>query len=496
MTDALGVKIDIALPTIARWKAAGIPLDLTEIVMAGLNDTERQNLGQELSGIGNDPLKMMTESTATAFFGKMMSLAQGDATLNQLNLTPEQTKKMFTQVRSLNWKSAVSVTNGTATDTITDGFRNTQMEIATQAGQISTGAPATVMANGILSVLGSSPDGNLMGSRRALDKLIKGGDTEAEVAGLGTRAAVSKLVIGLGTHPNNLKFGDWELRYDNKQGKYVEHYNGPSKAVPKVNAVSSGRRELMPVKSGPSPKPAELSKVGTALNSGLDFLVNTGSWSESTPKGTALELRNFYAQGRPTKSMRAEAESQSKTPQADALKAADAFLTDLHKRNFQLQVPELPGSGGIGIDADGNAVLPQAAHEMANASRKAGFTPAVTAGILANVQHESGFNPGSSGDGGSAKGFFQHRLDRVDNFKRVTGVSPENATPAQAVKFFKHELDNPEEAGMTAEQANEIRNASSPQEAAMLIQKYYEKPKKVDAARGQTASLIYRTLHG
>lgn len=116
-----------------------------------------------------------------------------------------------------------------------------------------------------------------------------------------------------------------------------------------------------------------------------------------------------------------------------------------------------------------------------------GYSAPVIAGILANAQHESNFNPNVSGDNKTAHGYFQHRLDRVDNFIRETGMHPSKATPEAAARFVDWELRNPDKAGMTPDQAARIRSAGSASEAAMLFQEYYERPKVVDPARGQTA---------
>jgi hypothetical protein len=46
-----------------------------------------------------------------------------------------------------------------------------------------------------------------------------------------------------------------------------------------------------------------------------------------------------------------------------------------------------------------------------------GVSPASAAGILSNIQHESGFNSAAIGDGGTSGGLFQHHAGRWNNLK-------------------------------------------------------------------------------
>lgn len=149
-------------------------------------------------------------------------------------------------------------------------------------------------------------------------------------------------------------------------------------------------------------------------------------------------------------------------------------------------VYERGGTSSSGVTS--NISMTQSSNAMATALAGQGFSAPVVAGILANAQHESGFDPRASGDSGSAHGYFQHRNERVTNFQRVIGVHPSQATPEQAARFVGWELNNPEAAGMTPAQAAAIKNSKTPAEAAMNFQRFYERPKNIDPARGATAN--------
>ncbi|HEU4805007.1 MAG TPA: phage tail tip lysozyme [Nitrobacter sp.] len=123
----------------------------------------------------------------------------------------------------------------------------------------------------------------------------------------------------------------------------------------------------------------------------------------------------------------------------------------------------------------------------------AGLPAPVVAGFLGNGHHESGgWNIGAAGDGGTAHGAFQWRGERAANFQRVTGVHPNQATPEQTARFVMWELQNPEAAGMTREQAQAILSARSPQEAALLVSRYYERPNAAMARNDRRVALAGR----
>lgn len=108
--------------------------------------------------------------------------------------------------------------------------------------------------------------------------------------------------------------------------------------------------------------------------------------------------------------------------------------------------------------------------------RSSGMSDAVIAGFLGNFEHESALGENkNSGDGGTAHGLAQWRFDRVDNFKQVIGKHPRNATLEEQVRFVAWEMKNPGKAGMTVEQRDQILAAKTPEQAAELIDRFYER---------------------
>ncbi len=104
-----------------------------------------------------------------------------------------------------------------------------------------------------------------------------------------------------------------------------------------------------------------------------------------------------------------------------------------------------------------------------------GWSEAQVAGILGNLQHESGLNPGSfnpAGGGQGAMGIAQWRGDRIEQFRRLHGGrSPLEATYAEQLAFIQWELANSESAAGRA-----LRSARTPEEASRVFEEQYERP--------------------
>lgn len=152
------------------------------------------------------------------------------------------------------------------------------------------------------------------------------------------------------------------------------------------------------------------------------------------------------------------------------------------------------GGGGVGGAFAMNA--PQQA--VASEFTKAGLPPAVVAGFLGNFHVEGGYG-GATGDGGSAAGIAQWREGRRDAFVKRYGMDPSKAPPdiqAQHVLWELTTAEGRKVAGISEAQSQAIMNAKTPEEAAELIDKYYERssgkhrPDRVAAARSASQLLL------
>jgi len=116
-----------------------------------------------------------------------------------------------------------------------------------------------------------------------------------------------------------------------------------------------------------------------------------------------------------------------------------------------------------------------------------GWSREQAAGIAANFQMESQFNPGASGDGGKAYGIGQWHPDRQANFKKWSGKDIQGSTLAEQVAFAHYELTQ----GGEQAAGRALRNATSAYDAGSIVSKKYERPARVEwdaERRGQLAA--------
>lgn len=113
------------------------------------------------------------------------------------------------------------------------------------------------------------------------------------------------------------------------------------------------------------------------------------------------------------------------------------------------------------------------ASEAMNFFQSRGWSKAQAAGIVGNLQGESGpnLNPGAVGDGGDAYGIAQWNQrvspDRVNNFQRVIGVPLRQSNFQQQLQFVDWELRNTERRA-----GSQLAAAQDPAQAAVAMSAY------------------------
>lgn len=109
-----------------------------------------------------------------------------------------------------------------------------------------------------------------------------------------------------------------------------------------------------------------------------------------------------------------------------------------------------------------------------------GYTPQIAAGIVANIRHESNFNPATVGDGGKAKGIAQWHPDRYSKLAKNFDLT----TLDGGLAAIDYELNNSESSSF-----KKISKAQTAEEAAALVDQHYERSaglsrgKRVSSAR-------------
>lgn len=118
-----------------------------------------------------------------------------------------------------------------------------------------------------------------------------------------------------------------------------------------------------------------------------------------------------------------------------------------------------------------------------------GWTKNQAAGIVANLQAESGLRPNLPGDGGAAYGAAQWHKDRQDNFKKWAGHDIRGSSLAEQYGFVNYELTKGTEQGA----GRRLRGATNADDAGAIVSRYYERPAAKDEAaahRGAAAAQI------
>lgn len=100
-----------------------------------------------------------------------------------------------------------------------------------------------------------------------------------------------------------------------------------------------------------------------------------------------------------------------------------------------------------------------------------GWTRQQAAGIVANLKHESNFNPGAVGDGGKAYGIAQWHPDRQARFKAWSGKDIRGSSFEDQLAFLDYEMRNQEKAA-----GDRLKAATNAAEAGAVVSKYYERP--------------------
>lgn len=100
-----------------------------------------------------------------------------------------------------------------------------------------------------------------------------------------------------------------------------------------------------------------------------------------------------------------------------------------------------------------------------------GWSAAQAAGIVANLQAESGLHSGAEGDNGKAFGLAQWHPDRQLDFKRLFGKDIHDSSFMDQLEFIDAELRNRPEFGAAL-----LRATQNSADAARVFSQFYERP--------------------
>lgn len=105
-----------------------------------------------------------------------------------------------------------------------------------------------------------------------------------------------------------------------------------------------------------------------------------------------------------------------------------------------------------------------------------GYSPAAAAGIVGNIHAESSFNPGASGDQGSAHGLFQVRGERwagLQDYAKRNNLDPHSMDAS--LGYADEEMRLGKDPG-AAHAFNALQDVKDPSQAAQIFMANYERP--------------------
>ena len=166
---------------------------------------------------------------------------------------------------------------------------------------------------------------------------------------------------------------------------------------------------------------------------------------------------------------------------------------------------QITGSTDGGINADGVPTL-LARPGTSGGSQKSsvsseqamsyfqskGWTKEQSAGIVANLQHESNFKVDAVGDNGKAYGIAQWHPDRQAEFKKVFGKDIRQATYAEQLAFVNYELTQGKEAGA----GKILKTAKTASQAGGIVSKHYERPANTNEEINKRGATAHAIAHG
>lgn len=154
-----------------------------------------------------------------------------------------------------------------------------------------------------------------------------------------------------------------------------------------------------------------------------------------------------------------------------------------------------PGAAGAATPPAVGAAPAGGSAEAVAYFQAQGWSKEQAAGLAANIQRESKFDPGAEGDGGKAYGIGQWHPDRQAEFKNKFGKDIRGSTMAEQMAFMQYELTmgNEQRAGGI------LKGTKTVSEAAAAVSMHYERPadRAGEAmARGALATRIFAGIPG
>lgn len=402
---------------------------------------------------------------------KLAAVLRGQTGID--TMTETEARKAIPALGTAHRANASAVANGTGDQTpyLNSGIQVANAALELQPGRDRRGYREVVVAQGIL--FGAD-------QQRADIRLFRENPVEGAIMVQGKRAAAQHtLELGKRTELSTIqRTQGWDITYQATgqyagtyiatldRGRYNAYRDEAQRARSGTDAAGYRTGALRQAVVVPTYEetlrntPQDIRQQVGGMNLSLNYLVATTPFDETLKNVNPAESRRLFALG--------------EVPQAVRARASEAAE---QTRNYQSVDQELisqfTDAGRMAEERSQEARTPvprtQAVDTGINILSARGWNPAAVAGILGNLDAESGFNTTIPGDGGKAKGLAQWHPDR-----RATAQAQgfDLSDINQAFEFIDWELNNTESAA-----GRRLKTVTDPVEAANIFAQYFLRPK-------------------
>lgn len=305
----------------------------------------------------------------------------------------------------------------------------------------------------------------------------------------GTLIPAHKLIVDELEYPENQFFEVVKQLHD---GGYIKvaSQQTPQQQNPMVRPISFAQR----MESKPSTNTGEYDYNSLVFDAGTIAIMTDNFVGPAglTGQNNAPNVRSVSSTGAQRTSGGAAAQPSSLGTSGGATTFSDMSPgTQAETYDFGAAAVQQTSSEPIAGARTPGAAGSGSAEEVMSFFTEKGYTREQAAGIAANIKYESDFKTDAVGDSGKAYGLAQWHPDRQANFTKFFGKDIKQSTFKEQLEFINWELSGPESRARKA-----LMGAKTPDEAAMLFDKFYERSSGTTTARRMQLALTYAQSAG
>lgn len=341
----LGFDHTVAAPVLSELRRYGLSLRDFPEVLNSLDPKILEGLQREMAGIAKPGLNV---NRSTLRMMNVVSVFQGEKSLSQID-TPEERQDAV----SSSWKHVVGTRGAVSAGAGNpDFFMNAARTLIVASDGFSPATPVATLTAASKALFDES-------TITAVNRLLSNPETaeEARTVGQGLRASAAVTLQAARTAIRGQNVGGnspWVIGLT-EDGRFAMAPNPKWKAPQTIGLVG----KLGPADNSRPPMPREQRELVAVANRSLNALVGTKAWDPDAPKGSAIEVRRFWAKDIPTADMQ-----KKRAAAPTVLEGIRSLRQDLEKApdlipevsNFDSSNSDIIGPEGTGKNPRSSAV--------------------------------------------------------------------------------------------------------------------------------------------